>query len=137
MAAIKDEKTRRRLLCLSGWGALAALIAFTVYVYFSDPFAGEGSVTICTFHALTGLDCPGCGMTRAAWLLMHGQPLASLKQNPFLFIIVIAVYMGFAELSPYMIGKQLPQLTIPNWLLIVLIVLVCGFCVVRNVLKFI
>ena len=22
-------------------------------------------------------------MTRAAWLLMHGQPLASLKQNPF------------------------------------------------------
>lgn len=136
MAAPKEHK-RRIPLGLIGWGAAAALLAFTVYVYFSDPFAGEGSVTLCAFHAITGLDCPGCGMTRAAWLLMHGHPIESLKQNPFLFIIFIAAYMGFAELSPHMIGKKLPQLTIPDWLLIVLCSVVAVYSVVRNVLKFI
>lgn len=133
----QKEKRHRRLLGLAGWGAFAALAAFSVYVYFSDPFSGEGSVTLCAFHALTGLDCPGCGMTRAAWLLMHGQPLASLKQNPFLFVIFIAAYMGFAEISPHMIGKQLPQISFPNWMLIALCVLVLVYNVVRNVLKFI
>lgn len=131
------EHKRRIPLGLLGWGAVAALLAFTVYVYFSDPFAGEGSVTLCVFHAVTGLDCPGCGMTRAAWMLMHGHPIESLKQNPFLFVIFIAAYMGFAELSPHMIGKQLPQLTIPDWLLLVMCALVVVFSVVRNVLKFI
>ena len=133
----EKERKRRVPLGLIGWGAVAALLAFTIYVYFSDPFSGEGSVTLCAFHAITGLDCPGFGMRRAAWLLMHGQPIESLKQNPFLFIIFIAAYMGFAELSPHMIGKQLPQLSIPNWLLIVLCALVMIYSVVRNVLKFI
>lgn len=136
MAAPNDKK-HRLLMALAGWGGVAAVLAFTVYVYFSDPFAGEGSVTLCAFHAITGLDCPGCGMTRAAWLLMHGKPLQSLQQNPFLFVIFIAAYMLLAEASPYMIGKQLPQITIPNWILIVLCVLVMIHTVVRNVLKFI
>ena len=94
-------------------------------------------MTICVFHALTGLDCPGCGMTRAAWLLMHGHPIQSLKQNPFLFVVIVAAYMLLAEMSPYMLGRQLPQLEIPNWVLITLITLVMIFTVVRNVLKFI
>ena len=136
MTAPKEQK-RRLPLGLIGWGAAAALLAFTAYVYFSDPFSGEGSVTLCTFHAITGLDCPGCGMTRAAWLLMHGHPIESLKQNPFLFMVIIAAYMGFAELSPHMIGKQLPQLVIPDWVLIVICSLVVIYSIVRNVLKFI
>ena len=27
----------------------------------------------CTFHQLTGLNCPGCGMTRAAYATLHGR----------------------------------------------------------------
>lgn len=129
-----DRRHHRRMF-LMGWGGVVALALFTAYVYFSNPF--EGRVTICVFHALTGLDCPGCGMTRAAWLLMHGHPIQSLKQNPFLFVVIVAAYMLLAEMSPYMLGRQLPQLEIPNWVLITLITLVMIFTVVRNVLKFI
>ena len=36
-----------------------------------------------------------------------------------------------------MIGRKLPQLEIPNWLLFTMIALVLIYTVVRNVLKFI
>ena len=92
--------------------------------------------SLCPSVILTGFPCPGCGMTRAAWLLMHGHPIQSLQQNPFLFVILAAGYMGLAELSPWLIGRKLPQLHVPNWALIALGVLVAVFTVARNVVKF-
>ena len=130
----KENRSKGLRMRVLSWGIIVAAAAFTVYVYFSNPF--EGGVTLCVFHALTGLDCPGCGMTRAAWLLMHGHPIQSLAQNPFLFVIFVAAYMGVAELSPHLIVRQLPQLRIPNWVLIVLSVALFVFTIARNVVKF-
>jgi hypothetical protein len=39
--------------------------------------------SLCPVHALTGHDCPGCGMTRSLVLLAQGQVTASLRQHPF------------------------------------------------------
>ena len=35
----------------------------------------------CYFHALTGLHCPGCGATRAAYALLHGNLGEAFHQN--------------------------------------------------------
>jgi hypothetical protein len=35
----------------------------------------------CTFKHMTGLPCPSCGMTTSFALLMHGDPLNSLRAN--------------------------------------------------------
>jgi hypothetical protein len=35
----------------------------------------------CPIHAITGGWCPGCGSTRAADLLLHGDVLSSLSYN--------------------------------------------------------
>ncbi len=35
----------------------------------------------CTFKRATGMPCPSCGMTTSFSLLMHGDPLNSLKAN--------------------------------------------------------
>src|SRR5262245_39398750 len=35
----------------------------------------------CNFVKLTGLPCPSCGMTTSFALLVHGDPLASLRAN--------------------------------------------------------
>lgn len=133
-SSAKDTRLKGVGMRVLAWSIVAAAAGFTLYVYFHNPF--EGGVTLCMFHALAGLDCPGCGMTRAAWLLMHGHPIQSLAQNPFLFVIFIAAYMGIAELSPYLIGRRLPQLHIPNWMLIVLCALLFVFTIARNVIKF-
>ncbi|HEY2711981.1 MAG TPA: DUF2752 domain-containing protein [Chthoniobacterales bacterium] len=47
----------------------------------------------CAFRSLTGLPCPTCGATRAAWQFLHGHFLASFLFNPLAFLaycIVVA-----------------------------------------------
>lgn len=39
----------------------------------------------CAFHSTTGLPCPTCGATRAAWQFLHGHFFASFSCNPLLF----------------------------------------------------
>src|SRR4029079_1546856 len=41
----------------------------------------SGGPTICPFKAWTGLDCPGCGATRAAHQLLNGHLRAALELN--------------------------------------------------------
>ena len=48
----------------------------------------------------------------------------------------MAGYMGVAELSPYLFGRQLKQIVLPTWLLIALGALLVVFTIVRNVVKF-
>lgn len=35
----------------------------------------------CPFKTLTGLDCPGCGVTRAGYSITHGDILAAIDHN--------------------------------------------------------
>ncbi len=44
--------------------------------------AAAGWIPPCPFHALTGLDCPGCGSLRAIHSLLHGQWAQALAFNP-------------------------------------------------------
>lgn len=43
--------------------------------------------SICPFHSLTGLPCPGCGLTRAFVCLGHGQFSQSLHWHPIGWLI--------------------------------------------------
>jgi hypothetical protein len=36
----------------------------------------------CGFHAVTGLPCPGCGLTRSVLALLHGHVGESLRLHP-------------------------------------------------------
>lgn len=52
----------------------------------------------CPGKAMTGLDCPGCGMQRSIIALLEGDVLASLKLYPALIpflitIILLAAYL--------------------------------------------
>jgi hypothetical protein len=46
------------------------------------PLEGLG-LDLCYVKSLTGLPCPGCGLTRSVLHTSHGQPLAALQFNPF------------------------------------------------------
>lgn len=45
----------------------------------------------CPFRALTGIDCPGCGMSRALVSLLHGDLAGSLAWHPMLIPTLITV----------------------------------------------
>lgn len=55
----------------------------------------------CMFHLLTGLPCPGCGLTTSVALMSHGQPLAALKAN----ILGPLVWLYFAVQIPYRLAR--------------------------------
>ena len=49
----------------------------------------------CLFHRVTGLHCPGCGATRAAHFLLHGDWKAALRHNA-LFVAGLPFLTVFA-----------------------------------------
>ncbi|MEQ8349954.1 MAG: DUF2752 domain-containing protein [Leptospiraceae bacterium] len=49
-------------------------------------WAGNSGVSICFFYSITGLPCPGCGMTRSVHFLIHGDLIHSLKYHPLGFV---------------------------------------------------
>lgn len=60
-------------------------------------FLGLTLPTVCSFRLMTGLPCPGCGLTRAVALLMHGQLGASLAMHPF---GIAAVGLALLQIPP-------------------------------------
>ena len=66
--------------------AALAAAAGLVLVYRFDP-AHVHFFPPCLFHALTGLQCPGCGSTRALHHLLHGDVGGALRLNPLLFAL--------------------------------------------------
>lgn len=45
----------------------------------------------CSMKALTGWECPACGVQRAFHELLHGRFTAALALNPFLFAVLLWV----------------------------------------------
>ena len=68
----RPEDLRRRLACL---GALLLIGACWAGLH-------ACGITVCVFHRLTGLPCLTCGSSRAAALLLVGEPLAALRTQP-------------------------------------------------------
>ncbi len=79
---------RTRANAGAAWGALTAILAASLLL----PLPGrDGSLghlpSICPFYNLTGLPCPGCGLTRAFVCLGHGQWRESLHWHPLGWLI--------------------------------------------------
>lgn len=75
---------KKRLCKVLVWAgaALAAALAYAALV------RGLGYGIPCVFHALTGLLCPGCGVTRMGTCLLRGDLLGAFAQNPVVFVLL-------------------------------------------------
>ena len=77
----------RRLLAPLSAGVVS--IVALGYLFAVNPNVG-GHYPICPTQALFGVDCAGCGLTRATYSLLHGDVPAALDHN----ILVLAVWVG-------------------------------------------
>jgi hypothetical protein len=55
-----------------------------------------GGPSLCPFKVITGLPCPGCGLTRSVVALLHGELMTSVYFHPLgtplvLFLVVLAL----------------------------------------------
>ena len=96
---------------------LPGLLAAAGYILIFQLFF----TTICPMQLLFGLPCPGCGLTRAAFLLLRGDLPAAFAMHPFLFAWILLVC--YWAVCRYVLGRKaagLLQLTIAVCVLMVL-----------------
>lgn len=107
-------------------------IAACIYLYHHDP-SRPSLLPPCLFHKLTGLDCPGCGATRAAWHALHGHFYTALTFNPLLVLLVpILLWAAARAFARDVLGRPGRGAPVPWWSGYVLLGIVVGFTVVRN-----
>jgi hypothetical protein len=109
-------------LVAAGAGALTA-------VELIDP-AHSNVFPSCIFRSITGLECPGCGSTRALHQLLNGDVLHAFNLNP---LALIALPWLLWRLSLWLTGRVSARPPAnPRWLA-ALAVLVLTYGVLRNV----
>jgi hypothetical protein len=47
----------------------------------------------CPMLHVTGIPCPGCGLTRSTVLLLHGQPAQAISMHAFGPVVVVGLLM--------------------------------------------
>ncbi len=81
----------------------------------------------CTFRNVTGVPCPGCGLTRSFISIGHGQWLDAWHYNPagFVFFAMIAFQIPYRIYQIFRIRRGRHQHRfryLDNWVLIVLVI---------------
>jgi hypothetical protein len=56
----------------------------------------DNGPTLCPIALLTGVACPGCGMTRAASALLRGDVDLALDYHPLIPLIAVLLVAGWA-----------------------------------------
>ena len=88
------------IACVTG-GAVALHLGAAAFFASHDPYA----TTIfppCPVLALTGYQCPGCGGTRAAYSLLHGDLASAIRMNPIVVVMYpVLLGLGASVLAGY------------------------------------
>jgi len=121
-----------------GWAGPAvlgcAMVGAAGYTQLSDPtHAGAGDLPSCLIKLTTGVDCPGCGGTRAFWFLMRGDlPAAAQHHLFFTFAAPFLLYAYVAWAGGKVFGWRLPMLRVSPKLVAIFLGAWLGFSVLRN-----
>jgi Protein of unknown function (DUF2752) len=113
--------------------AVVGIVGGSAMVAAFDP-TGEHFFPVCPLYQLTGLACPGCGLTRGFHALFHGDLSAALGFNLLLPVWAVILAYAWVSLVVYAVrGKGLPMWpTHPRFLSTFFAVLIV-FGVLRNI----
>ncbi len=88
-------------------GGVSVLAAGSAAVWYFDP-SNVHFLPVCLFYKLTGLACPGCGLTRGFHALFHGDIVTALDFNALLPFFALLILYGMFALSYYSFsGKRI------------------------------
>lgn len=83
-------RDKRIHIILKRFIALAVLIvsAMSLMVLYNFDPSAYNFYPKCPFFVLTGFKCPGCGVSRAFYQILHGNIWEALRYNPILAVII-------------------------------------------------
>lgn len=125
MTAKANRSLKQQLL------ALGLAVAFCViYLIFGDML---GVYVPCIFRKITHLYCPGCGITRMLAAILTGDFYQALRYNPLICILLPLVIVYLVD---YLINQARGQKSLlvrtPNWVWILMIVVLVIYGIMRN-----
>lgn len=125
------NRLRQLWMAATIWVGLSAI---AIFLFFFNPSSPANQFfPKCPFRLITGLQCPGCGSTRAFYQLLHLHPVAAFKLNPLLVLTLPFIVYGFLGFSKSAVtGKPYRRLFIPPIYLWAWLVLLTFFWIFRN-----
>ena len=85
----------------------------------------------CVFYEITGLYCPGCGITRLCLSLFEGDIYQAFRYNPIIFIDLPILFILFVLNIFLKNNKNIKK--IPDVIIIFLATITIIFGVIRNI----
>ncbi|MCX5070627.1 DUF2752 domain-containing protein [Micromonospora lupini] len=104
------------------------------YALLSNPTQTDpDAAPTCLLKLTTGLDCPGCGGTRALWYVLHADlPAAARHHFLFVFALPFLAYLFVAWAANQAFGWRLPELRISTKVIVGFLGAWLAFSVLRN-----
>ncbi|MEU8332971.1 DUF2752 domain-containing protein [Micromonospora sp. NPDC048839] len=126
-----NERSPRWVGPLAAVGCVAAGMG---YALLSNPAdAPPDAAPTCLLKLTTGLDCPGCGGTRALWYVLHADlPAAARHHFLFVFALPFLAYLFVAWAANQAFGWRLPELQISSKVIVGFMGVWLAFSVLRN-----
>jgi hypothetical protein len=115
----------------AGTFVAGAAVGSVVVAYFNPVTAGF--FPVCPLYRLTGLACPGCGLTRGFHALFHGDLLGALDYNAL--IPLYALFFGYLTISLALTtirGVGLSWKFVRPWMAYSFLIVSFSFAVLRN-----
>ena len=105
---------------------LIILVTYLIYYLFT------GNEIPCIFKKITGLYCPGCGITRMFFSLLRLDIYRAFRYNPLVFILLVS-YLFYTIIDLVKYSKTNKHLKISNKIYWTLLILVFCFAILRNI----
>ena len=121
---------KKRIIKIVFFFLISIILILLYYIIFKN----FGIAIPCIFHKITGLYCPGCGITRMLISLLHGNIEEAFMYNQLLFIMLpFFILYGFYELYLYIVDKKDTILVkIPKYYSYILLGIVLTWGIIRN-----
>ena len=132
------QPRRTRLIRLGVLAVLAGLAGIVVYILATQHPSTYTYFPKCQLHSLTGLHCPGCGMTRSVHALLNGDVSQATAYNVLWPIVLPLLAFSFSKsLWSWAWGAEPRRVErkpwLPTWAPYVLGGVLLAFSVARNI----
>jgi len=116
---------------------LASLVPLLIALFYFSFYNATDSLSIqCTFHQLTGMQCPGCGGQRALSLLLHGEILSALRYNVVFIVglpVILYIYYVMIEVHFFKKTEYINGFVYSSRFAKLALIAIVAFFVLRNI----
>ncbi len=113
---------------------ITVLLVVMTGLLYAGFFIATGIGIPCIFHKVTGLLCPGCGVSRMCLSLMRGDVKQAAEYNPLLFFLLPILLLILSDcVIRYVKTGELTLRRWQNGCLYVILLLLLLFGILRNI----